>query len=124
MSFFGHIFISGIFLLSSFFLFPKKNINLKQTKLLISFFVVIFLCCFPRISSYDFFLLIASFFYIVRNSRVKVLSDYWNFVFTLLTISILAMYDSKYPAFVISLTLFLLFYLQIKKRDPFYLKKN
>ena len=124
ISFFGHIFISAIFLLSSFFLFQKKNINLKQTKLLISFFVVIFLCCFPRISSYDFFLLIASFFYIVRNSRVKVLSDYWNFVFTLLTISILAMYDSKYPAFVISLTLFLLFYLQIKKRDPFYLKKN
>jgi len=123
-SFFIHTLISGIFFLSAFFLFQKKNINLNQTKLLISFFVAIFLCCFPRISSYDFFLLISSFFYIVRNSRMKLISYNWNFIVCLLTISILAIYDSKYPAFVISFFLLLCFYLQIKKMDPFFLKKN
>ena len=124
ISFFIHILISGIFFLSSFFLFQKKNINLNQTKLLISFFIVIFLCCFPRISSYDFFLIISSFFYIVRNSRIKLLSYNWKFILSLLTISILAIYDSKYPAFVISFFLLLCFYLQIKNKDPFYLKNN
>ena len=124
ISFLAHILISGIFFLSSFFLFKKKNINLNQTKLLISFFIVIFLCCFPRISSYDFFLIVSSFFYIVRNSRIKLISYNWNFVICLLTISVLAIYDSKYPAFVISFFLFLCFYLQIKNKDPFYLKKN
>ena len=123
-SFFIHILISGIFFLSAFFLFQKKNINLNQTKLLISFFVAIFLCCFPRISSYDFFLLISSFFYIVRNSRMKLISYNWNFIVCLLTISILAIYDSKYPAFVISFFLLLCFYLQIKNMDPFFLKRN
>ena len=124
ISFFIHILISGIFFLSSFFLFQKKNINLNQTKLLISFFIVIFLCCFPRISSYDFFLIISSFFYIVRNSRIKLLSYNWKFILSLLTISVLAIYDSKYPAFVISFFLLLCFYLQIKNKDPFYLKNN
>ena len=124
ISFFIHILISGIFFLSSFFLFQKKNINLNQTKLLISFFIVIFLCCFPRISSYDFFLIIPSFFYIVRNSRIKLLSYNWKFILSLLTISVLAIYDSKYPAFVISFFLLLCFYLQIKNKDPFYLKNN
>ena len=124
ISFLAHILISVIFFLSSFFLFKKKNINLNQTKLLISFFIVIFLCCFPRISSYDFFLIVSSFFYIVRNSRIKLISYNWNFVICLLTISVLAIYDSKYPAFVISFFLLLCFYLQIKNKDPFYLKKN
>ena len=123
-SFFIHILISSIFFLSAFFLFQKKNINLNQTKLLISFFIAIFLCCFPRISSYDFFLLVSSFFYIMRNSRIKLLSDNWNFIASLLTISVLAIYDSKYPAFVISFFLFLCFYLQIKNMDPFYLEKS
>ena len=124
ISFFIHILISSIFFLSSFFLFQKKNINLNQTKLLISFFIVIFLCCFPRISSYDFFLIVSSFFYIVRNSRIKLIGYNWNFIICLLTISVLAIYDSKYPAFVISFFLLLCFYLQIKNKDPFYLKKN
>ena len=124
ISFLIHILISGIFFLSSFFLFQKKNINLNQTKLLISFFVVIFLCCFPRISSYDFFLIVSSFFYIVRNSRIKLIGYNWNFIICLLTISVLAIYDSKYPAFVISFFLLLCFYLQIKNKDPFYLKRN
>ena len=124
ISFLIHILISGIFFLSSFFLFQKKNINLNQTKLLISFFIVIFLCCFPRISSYDFFLIVSSFFYIVRNSRIKLIGYNWNFIICLLTISVLAIYDSKYPAFVISFFLLLCFYLQIRNRDPFYLKKN
>ena len=124
ISFFIHILISGIFFLSSFFLFQKKNINLNQTKLLISFFVVIFLCCFPRISSYDFFLIVSSFFYIVRNSRIKLIGYNWNFIICLLTISVLAIYDSKYPAFVISFFLFLSFSFHIKNKDPFYLKKN
>ena len=123
ISFFIHTLISITFFLSSFFLFHKKNINLKQTKLLISFFIIIFLCCFPRISSYDFYLIIPSFFYIVRNSRIKLLSYNWKFILSLLTISLLAIYDSKYPAFVISFFLLLCFYLQIKDRDPFYLKK-
>ena len=124
ISFLIHILISGIFFLSSFFLFQKKNINLNQTKLLISFFIVIFLCCFPRISSYDFFLIVSSFFYIVRNSRIKLMGYNWNFIICLLTISVLAIYDSKYPAFVISFFLLLCFYLQIRNKDPFYLKKN
>ena len=124
ISFLIHILISGIFFLSSFFLFQKKNINLNQTKLLISFFIVIFLCCFPRISSYDFFLIVSSFFYIVRNSRIKLIGYNWNFIICLLTISVLAIYDSKYPAFVISFFLLLCFYLQIRNKDPFYLKKN
>ena len=122
VTFFIHILVSGIFFLSAFFLFQKKDINLNQTKLLISFFIIIFLCCFPRISSYDFFLIVSSFFYIVRNSRIKLLGDNWNFIACLLTISILAIYDSKYPAFIISFFLFLCFYLQIKNKDPFYLE--
>ena len=124
VTFFIHILVSGIFFLSAFFLFQKKNINLNQTKLLISFFIIIFLCCFPRISSYDFFLIVSSFFYIVRNSRIKLISYNWNLIICLLTISVLAIYDSKYPAFVISFFLLLCFYLQIKNKDPFYLKKN
>ena len=124
ISFFIHILISGILFLSAFFLFQIKRINLNQTKLLISFFIAIFLCCFPRISSYDFFLLISSFFYIVRNSRIKLISYNWNFIVSLLTISVLAIYDSKYPAFIISSFLLLCFYLQIKNKDPFYLKNN
>ena len=130
-SFLIHIFISCTLFLSSYFLFKAKDpftfkikINNKQIKLLISFFIAIFLCCFPRISSYDFFLLVSSFFYIMRNSRIKLLSDNWNFIACLLTISVLAIYDSKYPAFVISFFLFLCFYLQIKDKDPFYLKRN
>ena len=124
VTFFIHILVSGIFFLSAFFLFQKKNINLNQTKLLISFFFIFFLCCFPRISSYDFFLIVSSFFYIVRNSRIKLISYNWNLIICLLTISVLAIYDSKYPAFVISFFLLLCFYLQIKNKDPFYLKKN
>ena len=123
-TFFIHILISAILFISSFILFSKKELNLKQTKLLISFFIAIFLCCFPRISSYDFFLLVSSFFYIIRNSRIKLLSDNWNFIACLLTISVLAIYDTKYPAFVISFLLFLCFYLQIKDKDPFYLEKS
>ena len=130
-SFLIHIFISCTLFLSSYFLFKAKDpftfkikINNKQIKLLISFFIAIFLCCFPRISSYDFFLLVSSFFYIMRNSRIKLLGDNWNFIACLLTISVLAIYDSKYPAFVISFFLFLCFYLQIKDKDPFYLKRN
>ena len=129
ITFFIHFFISGTLFVSSYFLFQrkyytfqKKIIDVKQEKLLISFFIAIFLCCFPRISSYDFFLLVSSFFYIVRNSRIKLLGDNWNFIVCLLTISVLAIYDSKYPAFVISFFLFLCFYLQIKNKDPFYLK--
>ena len=57
----------------------------------------------------------------MRNSRIRLLSSNWNFIACLLTISILAIYDSKYPAFIISFFLFLCFYLQIKKKDPFYL---
>ena len=123
-TFYLHIFISTILFFSSFFLFHKKKINLKQRKLLVSFFVVIFLCCFPRISSYDFFLLIASYFYIVNNSRIKLINNNWNFIITLLTISILAIYDSKFPAFVISTTIFIIFYLQIINRDPFFLNNR
>ena len=123
-SFFIHTFISVIFLISSFFLFKKKNSNLKQKKLLISFFIVIFLCCFPRISSYDFFLIISSLFYIVRNSRIRLLNYNWKFIFSLLTISAFAIYDTRYPAFVISFILFTVFYLHIKQRDPFFLKNN
>ena len=128
-----HLFISGTLFISSYFLFLKSRskalidngkLYLKQEKLLISFFIAIFLCCFPRISSYDFFLLISSFFYIMRNSRIKSLSTNWNLIATLLTISVLAIYDSRYPAFVISFFLFLFFYLQIKNKDPFYLKRN
>jgi len=128
VSFLIHFFISGTLFLSSYFLFLRQRfpnnfqMNLRQEKLLISFFIAIFLCCFPRISSYDFFLLISSFFYIMRNSRIKLLGDNWNFIACLLTISVLAIYDSKYPAFVISFFLFLCFYLQIKNKDPFYLK--
>ena len=129
ITFFIHFFISGTLFVSSYFLFQRKYytfqnkiIDVKQEKLLISFFIAIFLCCFPRISSYDFFLLVSSFFYIVRNSRIKLLGDNWNFIVCLLTISVLAIYDSKYPAFVISFFLFLCFYLQIKNKDPFYLK--
>ena len=128
VSFLIHFFISGTLFLSSYFLFLRQRfpnnfqMNLRQEKLLISFFIAIFLCCFPRISSYDFFLLISSFFYIMRNSRIKLLGDNWNFISCLLTISVLAIYDSKYPAFVISFFLFLCFYLQIKNKDPFYLK--
>ena len=118
-----HIFISCLLLFSSFFLFEKKKINLKQSKLLVSFFIVIFLCCFPRISSYDFFLIISSYIFIAKNSRIRSLSSNWNFFICLLTISILAMYDSKYPAFAVSIFIFICFYLQIKKKDPFYLKK-
>ena len=126
-SFLIHLSISGTLFISSYFLFLRQSIPnnfemyLKQEKLLISFFIAIFLCCFPRISSYDFFLLISSFFYIMRNSRIRLLSSNWNFIACLLTISILAIYDSKYPAFIISFFLFLCFYLQIKKKDPFYL---
>ena len=58
----------------------------------------------------------------MRNSRIKLLGDNWNFIACLLTISILAIYDSKYPAFIISFFLFLCFYLQIKNKDPFYLE--
>ena len=43
----------------------------------------------------------------MRNSRIKLLGDNWNFIYPLLTISILAIYDSKYPAFIISFFLFL-----------------
>ncbi len=130
-SFLIHIFISGTLFLSSYFLFQARNpstfkikINDKQIKLLISFFIAIFLCCFPRISSYDFFLLVSSFFYIMKNSRIKLLGDNWNFIACLLTLSVLAIYDSKYPAFIISFFLFLCFYLQIKDKDPFYLKRS
>ena len=133
LSFLIHIFISGIIFLSAYFLFHDnwKNNKLyeikvanKQNKLLISFFIAIFICCFPRISSYDFFLLISSFFYVMRNSRIKLLSSNWNLIATLLTISVLAVYDTRYPAFVISSFLFLFFYLQITNKDPFFLKKN
>ena len=58
----------------------------------------------------------------MRNSRIRLLSSNWNFIACLLTISILAIYDSKYPAFIISFFLFLCFYLQIKNKDPFYLE--
>ena len=127
-SFFIHIFISGTLFLSAYFLFQKKNHTLiydkQQELLLVSFFIAIFLCCFPRISSYDFFLLISSFFYIMRNSKVRLLNSDWNFIASLLTISVLAIYDSKYPAFVVSFFIFLFFYLQIRNKDPFYLRRR
>ena len=123
ISFFIHLFISGTLFFSAYFLFQSRNYEgTRQRLLLVTFFIAIFLCCFPRISSYDFFLLISSFFYIMRNSRIKLLGDNWNFIACLLTISILAIYDSKYPAFIISFFLFLCFYLQIKNKDPFYLE--
>ena len=122
-SFLLHNLISFTLFISAFFLFDKKKPNLKQKKFLISFFVAIFLCCFPRISSYDFFLLISSFVYVVNFSRIKLINKNWEFVITILTISILAIYDTRYPAFVISMFLFLCFYHQIKGNDPFYLKK-
>ena len=128
VSFFIHIFISGTLFLSAYFLFQKKNHTLiydkQQELLLVSFFIAIFLCCFPRISSYDFFLLISSFFYIMRNSKVRLLNSDWNFIASLLTISVLAIYDSKYPAFVVSFFIFLFFYLQIRNKDPFYLRRR
>jgi len=128
VSFFIHIFISGTLFLSAYFLFQKKKHTLiydnQQELLLVSFFIAIFLCCFPRISSYDFFLLISSFFYIIRNSKIRQLSSDWNFIACLLTISILTIYDSKYPAFIMSFFIFLFFYLQIKNRDPFYLRRR
>ena len=123
-AFFLHIFISFTLFFSSFILFRKKRINLKQKKLLISFFIIIFLSCFPRISSYDFFLLISSFFYITFNSRVKFINNNWKFIFSILPILFLAIYDSKFPAFILSLIIFIIFYLQIKGNDPFYLNKN
>ena len=125
VSFFIHIFISGTLFLSAYFLFPKKWIYTPEAKLLlVTFFIAIFLCCFPRISSYDFFLLISSFFYIMRNSKVRLLNSDWNFIASLLTISVLAIYDSKYPAFVVSFFIFLFFYLQIRNKDPFYLRRR
>ena len=123
-AFFLHIFISFTLFFSSFILFRKKRINLKQKKLLISFFIIIFLSCFPRISSYDFFLLISSIFYITFNSRVKFINNNWKFIFSILPILFLAIYDSKFPAFILSLIIFIIFYLQIKGNDPFYLNKN
>ena len=125
VSFFIHIFISGTLFLSAYFLFPKKWIYTPEAKLLlVTFFIAIFLCCFPRISSYDFFLLISSFFYIMRNSKIRLLNSDWNFIACLLTISVLAIYDSKYPAFVVSFFIFLCFYLQIINKDPFYLRRR
>ena len=122
ITFLIHIFISGIFFLSAYFLFQPGLVNGSRQRLLrVTFFIAIFICCFPRISTYDFFLLIAAFFYIMRNSRMRLLSSNWNCIACLLTISVLAIYDSRYPAFVISFFLFLFFYLQIKKKDPFYL---
>jgi len=122
ITFLIHLFISGTFFLSAYFLFQSGLFGCSRRNLLrITFFIAIFLCCFPRISTYDFFLLIAAFFYIMRNSSMRLLSSNWNCIACLLTISVLAIYDSKYPAFVISFFLFLFFYLQIKKKDPFYL---
>mgnify|MGYP001188130332 CR=1 FL=1 len=137
-SFLIHLSISGILFISSYCLFSRPSLDngkmllipntfekyLEQEKLLISFFIVIFLCCFPRISSYDFYLLIPSFFYIMRNSRIRLLTSNWNLIASLLTISVLAIYDTRYPAFVISFVLLLFFYLQIKHLDPFYLIKD
>ena len=60
----------------------------------------------------------------MRNSKIRQLSSDWNFIACLLTISVLAIYDSKYPAFVVSFFIFLFFYLQIRNKDPFYLKRQ
>ena len=125
ISFLIHLFISGTLFLSAYFLFQSRNYyGTRQQLLLVTFFIAIFLCCFPRISSYDFFLLISSFFYIMRNSRIRLLSSNWNFIACLLTISVLAIYDSRYPAFIVSFFLLLFFYLQIKNKDPFYLEST
>ena len=119
-----HLFISLILYASAFFLYKtKKKLDEKQIKLLISFFVIIFLCCFPRISSYDFFLIIPSLFYIFNNSRIKLLSSKWHLVISAIIIMMISIYDARNPAFIISITIFICFYLQIKNKDPFYLEK-
>ena len=122
-AFFIHISLSLTLFLSAFFLFKKKNINTKQERLLISFFIIIFLCCFPRISSYDFYLVIPAFFYLLNNSRIRYMK-WGKIIMPILGITFLAIYDSSYPAFVISLLLFICFYSQIKKYDPFYYKNK
>ena len=61
-SFLIHISFSSIIFFTSFVLFKRNNLNNKNIKLLISFFMIIFLCCFPRISPYDFFLIIPSIY--------------------------------------------------------------
>ncbi|PPR35588.1 MAG: hypothetical protein CFH25_00018 [Alphaproteobacteria bacterium MarineAlpha6_Bin3] len=122
-SFFIHLSISGILFVSSYSLFKKKNLRIKQIKLLISFFIIIFLCCFPRISPYDFFIIIPAILYILKNSRIRKISHNYNFVTSLLIISFFSIYDSKYPAFFISSFLILCFYLEVRNKDPFYLKK-
>ena len=124
-SFLLHLFISLILFLSAFFLFPRtKKMNYKQIKLLVSFYIIVFLCCFPRISSYDFFLIIPSFLYIFNNSNIRKINNFWKLFSTIIIIASVSVYDSKLPSLILSLTIFTCLYLQIIKKDPFKLEKK
>ena len=111
------LFSSSVLLIGSIYLFSiKKYWLLSKTKLFFTFSILIVIMCLPRMAFYELYITIPALFYISKKffySANKSLSNF-GFIFLLIMFGV---HDINAIFFLISLTIFLLIYINLKKTN-------
>ena len=121
-----YLIITSIIFVSIFFIYNSKNIKKNNENILkmISMGLLTIYVCFPRLMSYDFFLIIPAYYFLIKEINFFDNKNKNFFTKFILFFLFLCVQDSQIGLASFSILFFIICYLEFKNKDPLLLKRN